>query len=82
MTQTTGKILKSDQVNFEGSYQLGLSQANHSTPENMNTIVKSPQVKILENNKGYVVIQVTCTCGKQIILRGEYNESQNNVEAN
>jgi hypothetical protein len=75
MAQTTGRILKGNQVNIEGKYQLGLSQANHSSPENMNTMLKSPQVRIIENNAGYVVIQVTCSCGEQITLRGEYNES-------
>ena len=72
MTQTTGRILKGSQVNIEGKYQLGFSQANHNSPENMNTIPVSPQVKIIENNDGYVIIQVVCSCGEQINLRGTY----------
>ena len=73
MTQTTAKILKSDQVNIEGKCRLGLSKDNHSTHGSMNTSLKAPQAKIIENNDGYVVIQVVCSCGKQINIRGEYN---------
>ncbi len=36
----------------------------------MNSTLKSPQVKIIENNEGYVVIQVICSCGEQINLKG------------
>ncbi|MBN2588255.1 MAG: hypothetical protein JXA96_00200 [Sedimentisphaerales bacterium] len=73
MKQTTGRILKSDQVNIEGKYKLDVSQANHCSPQSMNTTLKSPQVKIIENNEGFVVIQVICSCGKHINLKGEYN---------
>ena len=69
----TGKIIKSDQVNVEGKYKLALSHANHCSPESMNTTLKSPQVKIIENNEGYVIIQVICSCGERINLKGEYN---------
>ena len=72
MTQTAGKILKGSEVNIEGKYQLGFSQANHSSAQNIKTSAMSPQVKIIENNEGYVVIQVTCSCGEQINIRGEY----------
>jgi hypothetical protein len=75
MTQTTGKILKSSQVSIEGKYQVGFSHANHNSPENLNSMPVSPKVKIIENNEGYVVIQVTCSCGQQINLRGEYKEN-------
>jgi hypothetical protein len=74
MTQTTGKIFKSSQVSIEGKYQVGFSQANHNSPENMNSMPLSPKVKIVENNEGYVAIQVICSCGQQINLRGEYKE--------
>ena len=74
MTQTTGRILKGSQVNMEGKYQLGLSQADHNSAPNMNTTVKEPQARIIENNEGHVVIQVVCSCGKQINIRGEYIE--------
>ncbi len=73
MKQTTGRILKSDQVSIEGKYKIDLSQVNHCSPENMNTTLKSPQVKIIENNDGYVVIQVICSCGQQINIKGNYN---------
>ncbi len=72
MTQAAGRILKGNQVNIEGTYQLGLSQADTKSAQNMNTTINSPQAKIIENNEGYVVIQVICSCGKQIDLRCEY----------
>ena len=73
MKQTTGKIIKSDQINIEGTYQIGLSQSNQCTHESLNTTLRKPEVKIIENNDGYVVIQVTCSCGQKINLKGEYN---------
>jgi hypothetical protein len=76
MTQTTGRILKGNQVNIEGKCRLGLSQANHNSAQNMNTMVNSPQARIIENNEEYVVIQVPCSCGKQITIRGKYVGSQ------
>ena len=72
MKQTTGRILKSDQVNVEGKYKLEMSHVNHCSTGNMNSALKSPQVKIIENNEGYIVIQVTCSCGEQINLKGNY----------
>ncbi len=72
MEQTSGKILKSNQVNIEGKYKLELSQANHCSHDGLNNKLKSPQVKIIENNEGYVVIQVICSCGEQINLKGNY----------
>ena len=72
MTQAAGRILKGNQVNIEGTYQLGLSQADTKSAQNMNTTINSPRAKIIENNEDYVVIQVVCSCGKQIDLRCEY----------
>ena len=74
MNHTTGRVLKSNQVNVEGKYKLEFSQANHSSCESMNIALKSPQVKIIENNEGHVIIQVICSCGEIINLRGEYNQ--------
>lgn len=76
MKQSTGKILKSDQVNIDGKYKLEFSHGNHCSPVSMNTTLRKPQVKIIENNEGYVVIQVICSCGQQINLKGEYNRNQ------
>ena len=68
--------MKRNQVNVEGEYRIGFSQVDHNSAHNMNTTLKSPQVKIIENNEGYVVIQVVCSCGKQINIRGEYIAAQ------
>ena len=73
MKQTTGRILKSNQVNVEGKCQLGLSHAVHSSHENINNTLQEPKVRIIENNEGYVVIQVICSCGEQINLKADYN---------
>lgn len=76
MAQAAGRILKSNEVNIEGTYQLGFSHADHKAAQNMNTTLKSPQAKIIENSDGYVIIQVVCSCGQQINLRGEYARNQ------
>lgn len=72
MAQTTVRILKSSQVNIEGKCLLGLPQKEHNSTLTMNTTVKQPQAGIIENNDEHVIIQVVCSCGKQINIRGEY----------
>lgn len=72
MTQAAGRILKGNEVNIEGTYQLGFPQAEHKSVQNVNIAGKSPQVKIIENNEDFVIFQVVCSCGKQINIRGEY----------
>jgi len=72
MVNSTGRIIKSNDVTIEGSFQLGSSNSNNIPTENNNPGVCETQAQIVENNENYVVIQVECSCGKKISLRGDY----------
>jgi hypothetical protein len=74
--KTSGRILKSDDVKFEGQYHLDVAQAGSSQPQHRGTALAAPQVRILENHPEYAVIEVTCSCGTRTCLRCEYAGAQ------
>ena len=71
----TGRVLKSNNVNIEGKFHLGMSQVNSDYPGDMNAVIKKPQATIIENNEEYVVIQINCSCGQAICIRANYPKS-------
>lgn len=76
MQKKTGQILKSDQVELEGSFKLdpGQTQANNARPNK--PVSAAPQVRILENNPEYAVIGVTCCCGTEFTVKCDYADAQ------
>ena len=81
MVRTSGRILKSDDVKFEGQYHLDLAQAGLSgegstLPKHRGGTLAAPQVHILENHPEYAVVEVTCSCGTKTCLRCEYAGAQ------
>ena len=68
MVQITGRILKADDVNMEGKFNLGNSDSSGciKTPE------QTSQARIIENDENHIIIQINCSCGREILLRGEY----------
>ncbi|MEJ2647476.1 MAG: hypothetical protein P8016_03580 [Sedimentisphaerales bacterium] len=81
MTQTTGRILKGNEVSIEGKYQLGFPQTGHKSAQQISIAAKSPQARIIENSESCVVIQVVCSCGKHIDIRGEYITSRSSQQS-
>jgi hypothetical protein len=77
MTVTTGKVLKSSEVEMEGTFVLDLACASHSG-SNQNQQAQAPatpaKVRVLENQKDYAVMEVTCSCGRKTIIRCDYGE--------
>lgn len=78
MAETSGRILKSDDVELEGQYHLGLVQDKfeRSEPAQTNTVLAAPQARVLENHTDHAVIEVTCSCGAKVRLRCEYAGAQ------
>jgi hypothetical protein len=76
MQKRTGQVLKSNQVELEGKFQLnpGQTQVNKARPNNQ--VSTAPQVRILENNPEYAVIGVTCGCGTEFSVRCDYADAQ------
>jgi len=77
MVGTAGKVLKSSEVEVEGKVSLDLGgivtlgqNASHQTP-----VPGAPaKVRVLENQKDYAVMEVTCSCGRKTVIRCDYGE--------
>jgi hypothetical protein len=69
MRKIKPRILKASDVNLEGRFLLGMSQ-NQSDSN-----LSQPQVCIKDNNSEYAVIEITCSCGKQMFLRCDYSDA-------
>ncbi len=78
MTETSGHILKSDDVELEGLYHLGLVQDEFERSESMQTdaVAVPPQARIIENHADHAVIEVVCSCGTKVHLRCDYAGAQ------
>lgn len=77
MIETSGHILKKDDVELGGQYQLNLEQSNLevSEPEQSRATLSEPQARIIENQPGYAVLEVTCSCGAKVCLKCEYSDA-------
>ncbi len=78
MIETSGRIIKSDHVELEGQYHLGLVQdeVEGCEPAQTTAVSAAPQARIVENHPDHAVIEVTCSCGAKVSLKCEYAGSQ------
>ena len=76
MQKRTGQVLKSDQVELQGKFQLNPGQTQVSKTGPNNPVAAAPQVRILENNPEYAVIGVICCCGTEFSIRCDYADAQ------
>lgn len=78
MIEPSGRILRSDDVELDGQYHLGLlpGESEASGPESVDTVTRAPQARIVENNTGHVVIEVTCSCGARVCVKCEYSDAE------
>ena len=78
MIETSGRILRSDDVELEGQYRLGLlpDEFEASAQGSNNAVVAAPQARIVENGPTHAVIEVTCSCGAKVCLKCEYSDAE------
>ncbi len=76
MGKTAGRILKRDDVKFEGQFHLDMAHAGSGLPQQGRAGSATPQVNVVENHAEYAVIEVTCSCGARTRLRCEYAGTQ------
>jgi hypothetical protein len=77
MTVPTGKILKSSEVEVEGKCVLDFAGTAPSGPNQKNhtqTPGVPAKVRMIENQKDYAVMEITCPCGRKTIIRCDYGE--------
>lgn len=76
MIERSGRILRSDDVELEGQYRLGLlpNESDASGQNSSDAVMGAPQARIVENGPTYAVVEVTCSCGARVCLRCEYSD--------
>lgn len=74
MIGTSGQILSSKDVVFDGQYYLDPTRimAAKTKTQKRDSLADPARVCILENHPEYAIIEVTCTCGVRMCLRCDY----------
>lgn len=74
MSRTSGRIIKSEDIELEGQYLLDIAQIKCAAGEDkkQNAASVTPQVRILETHPEYAIMEVTCSCGTKMSLRCDY----------
>jgi hypothetical protein len=75
MDSQTGRVLKADEVKIEGTYRLDINRPVKRAANPGTSVSSSPQVRIVENNAEYVVVELTCGCGNKTRVRCEYGQN-------
>jgi hypothetical protein len=74
------RILKSDEVKLEGRVRLDAAQAVAPRPKAGEEPSARPQVRIVQNQPQFAVIEVICSCGVKTRVRCEYVGVQSSPE--
>ncbi len=72
MTNTARRIIKKCNVKLEGKFTLDIVQPEQGRPKQPGTALVEPQVRIVESQPEFAVIEITCSCGTGMSLRCEY----------
>jgi hypothetical protein len=72
MKKTASRILKADDVVFEGQFRLDVTKNEPSMPQGKTMAAMPPSANIIESNSEFAVIEITCSCGRKTRLRCEY----------
>ncbi len=72
MTKTAKRIIKKSNVKLEGKFTLDIVQPEPDQPKQPGTALVEPQVRIVENQPEFAVIEITCSCGTGMSLKCEY----------
>ncbi len=72
MGKTAGRILKESDVKLEGRFTIDIMQPEPGSPKQPGAVLVEPQVRIVESQPEFAVIEITCSCGTGMYLRCEY----------
>ncbi len=72
MTKTARRIIKKSNVKLEGKFTLDIVQPEPGRPKQQGTALADPQVRIVESQPEFAVIEITCSCGTGMSLKCEY----------
>ena len=72
MRNTAGRILKESDVKLNGQFTLDIVQTETGSSKEPAAALVEPQVRIVESQSEFSVIEITCSCGTSMYLRCEY----------
>ena len=72
MRKKLARILKADNVKLEGRFRLDTDRAGPILSSKKSTGSGTPQVRIVEKDIEFAVIEIICPCGTRTALRCEY----------
>ena len=72
MRNTASRILKESDVKLEGKFTLDIVQTETGSSKQPAAALVEPQVRIVESQSEFSVIEITCSCGTSMHLRCEY----------
>ncbi len=72
MTKAARRIIKKSNVELEGKFTLDIVQPEPDQPKQPGTALAEPQVRIVESQPEFAVIEITCSCGTGMYLKCEY----------
>lgn len=72
MEKTAGGVLKAEEVKLQGQYHFDVGGASQDAGGVSKPVSGGPQVRIVENNGEYAVMEITCACGTKTQVRCDY----------
>jgi len=80
MQNTKSNIIKAEQIEMQEPQPLDTSKIQtKQNPENNQTSDNQPTASLIEKNENFAKIRITCSCGKNFILKCDY-ENQNDEQ--
>lgn len=73
MQKAAASILKADEVIVEGRFCLNLDPPGQKSSSEILSRSVHPQVRLVEKNPDYAVMEITCSCGSKIRIRCDYD---------
>ena len=65
-------VLKNSEVQFAGSYQLGMNAGATAKPSAATSAPEAAQARIVKAGEDFALLEVTCKCGHTTLVRCEY----------
>jgi hypothetical protein len=76
MSHSTTVVIRRDDTVLEDPFLLQIGQCEQLPQLNQAPAMTAPQACILENTGEYVVLEVTCACGRKSHVKCEYATSE------
>jgi hypothetical protein len=76
MEKVAGRILKSNDVNLEGSFRIDVGHGAPGPANEKNSASAAAQVSVIESNSDYALIEIICGCGEKTQIKCEYTNAQ------